>query len=86
MSQKFIELHLKNHIISHGYDEKNKEITEEVIADVFSLKTIAISRIKSLSDKYILTDYIEGRWIYWEYKESYELVKKILIKQETTNN
>ncbi|WP_271406884.1 hypothetical protein [Tenacibaculum soleae] len=86
MSQKFIELSLRNHIISHGYDEDNKEITEEVTADVFLPKTIAISRIKSLSDKYILTDYIGGRWIYWEYKEPYELVKKILIKQETTNN
>ncbi|MCT4698683.1 MULTISPECIES: hypothetical protein [Tenacibaculum] len=81
MSQKFIELHLKNHIISHGYDENNEEITVEVIAENFSPKTIAVSRIKSLSDKYILTDYIEGRWIYWEYKESYESVKNQLLKQ-----
>ena len=48
MSQEFIELNLRNHIISHGYDEDNKEITEEVTADVFLPKTIAISRIKSL--------------------------------------
>ncbi|WBX77853.1 hypothetical protein PG911_06260 [Tenacibaculum ovolyticum] len=80
MSVKFIELNLRNHIISHGYDENNKEITEEFIADVFSPKTIAISRIKSLSDKYVLTDYIDGRWIYWEYEESYELVKNELLK------
>ena len=45
-----------------------------------------LKEIKSLSEKYILTDYVDGRWIYWEYKEPYELVKKILIKQETTNN
>ena len=80
MSVKFIELNLRNHIISHGYDENNKEITEEFIADVFSPKTIAISRIKSLSDKYVLTDYIDGRWIYWEYEESYESVKNKLLK------
>ncbi|WP_422090810.1 hypothetical protein [Tenacibaculum ovolyticum] len=80
MSVKFIELNLRNHIISHGYDENNKEITEEFIADVFSPKTIAVSRIKSLSDKYVLTDYINGRWIYWEYEESYESVKNELLK------
>lgn len=80
MNTKFIELNLRNHIISHGYDENNKEITEEVIAEVFSPKTIAVSRIKSLSDTYILTDYAEGRWIYWEYEESYESVKNQLIK------
>lgn len=80
MSVKFIELNLRNHIISHGYDENNKEITEEFIADVFSPKTIDVSRIKSLSDKYVLTDYINGRWIYWEYEESYESVKNELLK------
>jgi len=80
MSKKFIELNLRNHIISHGYDESNKEITEEFIADVFSPKTIATSRIKSLSDKYVLTDYIDGRWVYWEYEESYESVKNELLK------
>lgn len=57
MNAKFIELKVRSHIISHGYDENNKEITEEVIAERFSPKAIAISRIKSLSDKYVLTDY-----------------------------
>lgn len=80
MSIKFIELHVINHIISHGYDENNKEITEEVIAESFSPKTIAANRIKSLSDKYILTDYVNERWIYWEYQELYETVKNQLLK------
>jgi hypothetical protein len=80
MNTKFIELNLRSHIVSHGYDENNEEITEEVIAEGFSPKTIAVSRIKSLSDKYILTDYTDGRWIYWEYEESYESVKNQLIK------
>jgi len=80
MSAKFIELHLRSHIVSHGYDENNIEITEEVIAEGFSPKTIDISRIKSLSDKYVLTDYADGRWIYWEYEESYQSVKNQLLK------
>lgn len=80
MSTKFIELNLRNHIVSHGYDKNNKEITEEVIAENFSPKTIAVSRIKSLSETYILTDYTDGRWIYWEYEETYESVKNQLLK------
>jgi hypothetical protein len=81
MSAKFIELNLRSHIISHGYDENNKEITEEVTVDSFSPKTIAISRIKSLSENYILTDYTDGRWIYWEYQEAYQTVKNQLINK-----
>jgi len=79
MGTKFIELSLGSHIISHGYEINNKEITEAVEVEGFSKKTIAISRIKSISEKYILTDYLDGRWIYWEYKEDYEIVKKSLL-------
>ncbi len=79
MNTKFIELSLGSHKISHGYEINNKEITEDVNVDGFSKKVIAISRIKSLSEKYILTDYIDGRWIYWEYEEAYETIKKQLI-------
>ena len=80
MSSKFIEVNLRNHIVSHGYDENNNEITVKVIADNFTPKTIAVNRIKSLSETYILTDYSDGRWIYWEYKESYESIKNQLLK------
>ncbi|WP_034043213.1 hypothetical protein [Wocania ichthyoenteri] len=76
---KFIELTLGNHIIVHGYDNDNKEITEEVSVDNFSKKIVAVSRIKSVSEKYVLTDYIDGRWIYWEYEEAFEDVKKTLV-------
>ena len=81
MSKQFIELTLGSHIISHGYEINNKEITEEINVDGFSKKTVAISRIKSISEKYILTDYTDGRWIYWEYQEDYKTVKKILIEE-----
>lgn len=74
---KFIELNLGNHIISHGYDEQNKEITEEVNVEGFSKKVVALSRIKSVSEKYVLTDYLDGRWIYWEYEDGFEEIKKI---------
>jgi len=81
MSEKFIEITLGNYIIVHGYDSTNKEIAEEIIVKDFSKKIVNISRIKSASERYILTDYIDGRWIYWEYKEDYEALKKELLKK-----
>lgn len=79
MNPKFIELTFGNYIIVHGYDESNKEIAEELKVEIPSKKVIAISRIKSISKKYVLTDYIDGRWIYWEYEEDYEFVKNLLL-------
>lgn len=76
--EKFIELSLGNFVISHGFDENNKEIEEHIAVDGFSKKTVSVARIKSLSEKYILTDYLDGRWIYWEYKEDYEIIKNKL--------
>ncbi len=61
--EKFIELTLGSHIVVHGYDDQNKEVVENVTVDTFSKKIININRIKSVSEKYILTDYSDGRWI-----------------------
>lgn len=80
MTEKFIELHLGSHVIVHGFDAQNKEISERVETEVFSTKIVAISRIKSVSEKFILTDYVDGRLIYWEYKDDYKMIKKVLIK------
>lgn len=77
--EKFIELTLGSHIVVHGYDDQNKEVVENVTVDTFSKKIININRIQSVSEKYILTDYSDGRWIYWEYKEDYKFIKTELI-------
>ncbi|WP_435136909.1 hypothetical protein [Formosa sp. A9] len=75
----FITLNLGSHVISHGYDSENKEVLESVEVAGFSEKVIALSRIKSLSETYILTDYLDGRWIYWEYEQNYDYVKSLLV-------
>ncbi|MRI01545.1 hypothetical protein GH721_13460 [Kriegella sp. EG-1] len=80
MSDKFVELSLGSHIISHGYDVDNKEILEKVTAP-FARKLVAVSRIKSISEKYILTDYLNGRWVYWEYEDDFKTLKKKLTKK-----
>ena len=79
VKDKFIELTLGSYIISHGYDSKNKEMMQPITSENFGKKIIPISRIKSISEKYILTDYVDGRWIYWEYKEDYDELKKLLV-------
>ncbi len=75
---KFIELSLKSHIILHGFDTQNQEITEEIHVDVASKKMVSIDRVLSLSEKYILISYAYDRIIYWEYEEEYAAVKQLL--------
>lgn len=79
MKTQFVELNLGSHIIIHGFDMVNKEISEKVNVSEFTKKIVAVSRVKSISEKYILTDYIDGRWIYWEYEESYDELKNKLL-------
>ncbi len=77
---KFIELTLKDHQILHGFNARNQEIIEEVKVEKASVKLVAIDRILSVSEKYILIQYAYDRIIYWEYEESYEYVKGALSK------
>ncbi len=80
MNDGFIKLKLGSHIIVHGFDESNKEIAEDVIVNEYSEKWVAINRIKSIGEKFVLTDYIDGRWIYWEYEGSFQSLEKRLGK------
>lgn len=77
---KFLEIKVKNHVILHGFDENNKEILEEVEADSFVTKLVAIDRIQSISEQYILTSYAFGRLIYWEYEGTLDGLKSALHK------
>ncbi|MBW1295898.1 hypothetical protein [Aquimarina litoralis] len=75
---KFIELTLQSHIIVHGFDARNQEITEEVTVASPSKKLVAVDRILSISEKYILIKYAFDRVIYWEYHDNYDTIKEIL--------
>ncbi|MEM9935501.1 MAG: hypothetical protein AAF824_17885, partial [Bacteroidota bacterium] len=72
----FIEVEVQNHMILHGFDENNKEILEEIAVEKPMKKLLAIGRIRSISEKYILTTYAFGRYVYWEYKGSYQKLKR----------
>lgn len=75
---KFIELTLKNHTILHGFDARNQEIVENVEVEKASKKLVALDRILSVSEKFILIKYAYDRIVYWEYMEDYETVKNML--------
>ncbi|WP_299673906.1 hypothetical protein [uncultured Tenacibaculum sp.] len=79
MSKRFIELKLGSHQIVHGFDDQNKEIIEEVTVDSFNKKLVNLDRIKSVSEKFILTDYAHGRWIYWEYEDDINEIRQQLL-------
>lgn len=78
---KFIKVKIKDYIIMHGFDENNKEIEVTVSVPEWSEKLIAVDRIMSVSEKFILTTYAEGRLIYWQYEGGLSALEKILSGQ-----
>lgn len=72
---KFIELAVKTHSIIHGYDDNNELIIELVNEKEFVNKFIAIRRIESVSEEYLLIKLSCNRVAYWEYNEDFEVVK-----------
>lgn len=77
----FIKIHTSNYIIVHGYDENNKEMEEVVEVTESTEKLIAVNRILSISEKYILTTYAHNRIIYWQYDEDFNHIQAQLKLQ-----
>ena len=75
----FIELEVKSSITVHGYDNDNKEIEEVFEGTDYMKKIIAIHRIQSISEEYILVNSSHGRIMYWNYKGTMEDIKQKLL-------
>jgi hypothetical protein len=65
---KFISLRVRNALVMHGYTPDNKEVMDEVKDEPFVEKLIAIERIQSVSESYVLVSSSHGRVLYWEYE------------------
>jgi hypothetical protein len=65
---KFISVRVRTAIVMHGYTEGNKEVVEEFKDEPFVEKLLAIERIQSVTEKYILVTSSHGRVAYWEYE------------------
>jgi hypothetical protein len=75
---KFISLRVRNAILMHGYTADNQEIVEEFEDEAFVDKLIAVDRIQSLTEKYVLVTSSHGRVMYWEYEGSLASVRQRL--------
>jgi hypothetical protein len=71
----FISLRVRNALVMHGYTPDNQEIVEEVKDQPFAEKLIAVSRIQSATEKYLLVSSSHGRVLYWEYEGGLASVK-----------
>lgn len=65
---KFLELDVRTALVVHGYDENDREVVEKVDEPEFMTKLIAIERIQSISEQYVLVTGSHGRIMYWEYR------------------
>ena len=75
---KFIALRVRNALVMHGYMPDNQEIVEEFKDEAFVDKLIAVDRIQSLTEKYVLVTSSHGRVMYWEYEGSLASVRERL--------
>jgi hypothetical protein len=76
----FVELLVSDQIIWHGYDDQNEEILQEVTEQPTTSKIVALSRIQSISENYVLVSMGFGRFAYWKYHDGYEQLKTRLQK------
>ncbi|WP_105903777.1 hypothetical protein [Vibrio gangliei] len=75
---QYLEVNVKTAIIVHGYDENNNEIAEAVNEEKYVTKLVAIERLQSVSEQYLLVTGSHGRVMYWEYDESIDSIRKKL--------
>ena len=77
---KFLELYVRPSTIVHGFDDDNREIVEKFQSEHFTCKLVAIERILSVSEQYLLVSAAHGRVMYWEYEETYDNIRDKLKK------
>jgi tricorn protease-like protein len=77
---RFISVSVRNALVMHGYDADNVEVIETVEGESFAEKLIAVDRIQSVSEKYILVSSSHGRVMYWEYEDGFAKVVERLSR------
>lgn len=67
---QFLELSVRPAILMHGYDDENQPIEESIESADFAPKLIAVQRIQSITEEYLLVAGSHDRVMYWEYEGS----------------
>ncbi|WP_374511496.1 hypothetical protein [Niveibacterium sp.] len=75
---KFISLRVRPSLVVHGYTPDNTEIVEQAEDAPFADKIVAVERIQSVSDRYLLVTGSHGRVMYWEYEGGFDDVRRRL--------
>jgi hypothetical protein len=76
----FINLRVRTARTVHGYSTDNTEIVETFDAGPFVEKLIAVERIQSVSEEYVLVTSSHGRVMYWEYEGDLATVRERLSR------
>lgn len=77
---KFIEVAVRTALVVHGFDANNQEIIETVNETEFVTKLVALERIQSISEQYLLVTGSHGRMMYWEYDMGLAELKQRLLE------
>ena len=78
MEPRFIKIFCRGYKLIHGFDSNQKEIEEIEAGSAWVEKIISISRIQSITEKYIRMSYSHERIIYWEYRGGLKNIQKAL--------
>lgn len=78
MTPDFIQIRCRGYRMIHGFDAENREIEERVGGGEWVDKIIAVSRIQSITERYIRMSYSHERIIYWEYEGGLEAIARKL--------
>jgi len=72
---KFISIRIRTAIVMHGYTDEHKEVVETFNDEPFMEKLLAVERIQSVTEQYILVSSSHGRVMYWEYEGGLSSIK-----------
>ncbi len=78
---KFILLKVRTARVVHGYDADNRELIEEVPDAPWSDKLVALDRLLSATERYLLVSGSHGRVMYWEYEGGLDWISRCLAEQ-----
>ena len=76
---KYIDVKVRTALISHGFDANNQPVEEALNETDYVRKLVAVERIRSVSEQYLLVSSQNDREAYWEYQGSLEDIKRKLL-------
>lgn len=80
-AMKFILIRVRTARVVHGFDANNREVIEEVVDAPWADKLLALERLLSATQSYLLVSGSYGRVMYWEYEGGLDWLSSCLNVQ-----